>query len=66
MGGVIAKQMKKLPMWGKLRLDSTQKYLFMSKNLNWARKKKYNMRTGHVYTCRTLCYIRQETFSTKI
>jgi hypothetical protein len=66
VGEVIAKQMKKSPMWGKLRPDSTQKYSFMSKNLNWAKKKLHNVRTGNVYTCRTLCYIRQETFSTKI
>ncbi len=51
MGEVIAKQMKKLPMWGKLRPDSTQKYLFMSKNLNRAKKKLHNVRTGNVYTC---------------
>jgi hypothetical protein len=38
VGEVIAKQMKKLPMWGKLRPDSMQKYLFMSKNLIWAKK----------------------------
>jgi hypothetical protein len=66
VGEVIAKQMKKIANVGEVNARQQAKIFVHVSKFESGKKKNHNVRTGNVYTCRTSCYIRQETFSTKI